>query len=174
MSMMEFGQRLLPRVVDHYTQTHPSRVYATIPASATDLSNGFRDVTMAKLAAILEGILGVGHLNAIAYIGPADIRYAAMFLAAVQCGYKNEGLVIRSECRALFYSEEMGMVSEALSSSQLPGVVMKTVPSLDELLPTPEDTAHYRYEKTFDEARDEPCLILHSSGSTGDPKLVTT
>lgn len=92
---MEFGRRLLPQVVDHYAQTDPNRVYASIPESDTDLSKGFRDVTMAKLAAManrlawwLVGILGVGHLDAIAYVGPAEIRYAAIFLAAVKCGYK--------------------------------------------------------------------------------------
>lgn len=92
---MEFGRRLLPQVVDHYARTEPSRVYASVPKSAAGLSDGFQDVTMAKLASItnslswwLESTLGVGSLNAIAYIGPADIRYAPMFLAAVKCRYK--------------------------------------------------------------------------------------
>ncbi|KAK7744112.1 putative NRPS-like protein biosynthetic cluster [Cytospora paraplurivora] len=168
---MEFGRRILPQVVDYYAQTYPSRVYASIPESATDLSHGFRDVTMAKLAAVvnhlswwLEGILGVGNLDAIAYIGPADIRNQVV---------QNEGMIVRTGCRALFYAEEMAPVAEALRGSQLPGVVIRSVPSLDELLLAPEDTKLYPYERTFDEARDEPCLILHSSGSTGDPKLVT-
>lgn len=92
---MEYGKRLLPQVVDHYARLEPTRVYASVPRSAVDLADGFQDVTMAKLASIvnslswwLEGTVGVGSLNAIAYIGPADIRYAAMFLAAVKCGYK--------------------------------------------------------------------------------------
>lgn len=80
-------------------------------------------------------------------------------------------MITRSGCRALFFAEEMTMVAEALSASQLPGVVTKPVPSLEELLPTPEDTEIYSYEKTFEEARDDPCLILHSSGSTGKPRL---
>ncbi|ROW14767.1 hypothetical protein VPNG_03833 [Cytospora leucostoma] len=189
---MEFGRRTLPQVVDYYAQTDPSRVYASIPKSTADLSNGFRDITMTKLAALvnrlawwLEGILGVGNLDAIAYIGPADIRYAAIFLAAVKCRYKvlfisprnhvvqNGNMIVRSGCRALFYAEELAPVAEALRARQLPGVVIESVPSLEELLLTPEDTKLYPYDKSFDEARDEPCLILHSSGSTGDPKLVT-
>lgn len=92
---VEFGKRLLPQVVDHYAQTEPGRVYASIPKSTTDLSDGFQDITMAKLASIvdrlawwLESTIGVGTLNTIAYIGPADVRYAVMFLAAVKCRYK--------------------------------------------------------------------------------------
>ncbi|KAI1439319.1 hypothetical protein F5Y02DRAFT_424178 [Annulohypoxylon stygium] len=49
---MEFGKRLLPQVVDHYAQTDPRKVYASIPRSAIDLSDGFQDITMAKLAAM--------------------------------------------------------------------------------------------------------------------------
>ena len=92
---MEFGKRLLPQVVDNYALNQPNRIYASIPKSGTNLSDGFQDITMAKLAAVvnllawwIDGTLGMGHLTAIAYIGPADIRYATVFLAAVKCGYK--------------------------------------------------------------------------------------
>ncbi|KAK5991668.1 Non-canonical non-ribosomal peptide synthetase FUB8-like protein [Cladobotryum mycophilum] len=188
---MEFGRRLLPQILDRLAQTEPSRVYASLPISVNDLSDGYQDVTVAKLASIvnrmswwLKSILGVGSLSTIAYIGPADIRYAVMFLTAVKCGYKmlfvsprnrvhqNQRMLERSDSKALLYAEELATVVEALTNSSFP-LLMKIVPSLDELLKTPEDTEHYPYEKSFDEARDEPCLILHSSGSTGDPKLVT-
>ncbi|KUI71888.1 Oxygen-dependent choline dehydrogenase [Cytospora mali] len=189
---MEFGRRLLPQVVDYHAQMHPSRIYASMSRSPTDLTKGFRDVTMVKLAAVvnrlswwLEGILGVGNLDAIAYIGPADIRYAAMFLAAVKCRHKmlfvsmrnqvaqNQSMIVQSQCRVLFYAEEMTGTAEAIRDSRLPELVINPVPSLDELLSTDEETELYPYTKTFDEAQAEPCLILHSSGSTGDPKLVT-
>lgn len=93
--MAEFGKRLLPEVVDHYARTTPGRVYASIPRSTTDLDHGFLDVTMSKLAAVVNHLsywvkdaIGVGTLDAIAYLGPPDIRYAAIFLAGVKCGYK--------------------------------------------------------------------------------------
>lgn len=93
---MEFGKRLLPQVVDYSAQTDPNRVFATIPKSATDLSDGFQDVTIAKLAAIvnslswwLESTIDVGNLDTMAYIGPPDIRYTALFLGAVTCRFQN-------------------------------------------------------------------------------------
>lgn len=187
---MEIGKRLLPQVVDHYARTSPHKVYASIPKSTSDLSDGYLDITMRKLSAIasrlstwLSGLLGAGNLETIAYIGPADIRYAAVFLAAVKCRYKvlfvsprnqaaqNERMLLKSGCRALLYAEEMAMVSEALRVPQLSSVVLEAVPSLKELLQTPDDTEIYPYERSFDEVRDEPCLILHSSGSTGKLSL---
>lgn len=106
---MEFGRRLLPQVVDFYARTDPAKVYASIPKSSAKLSNGFNDITMAKLAAVVNRLswwmdddLGYGDLDTVAYIGPTDIRYAAMFLAAVKCGYKvrelarNDYLPVRS------------------------------------------------------------------------------
>ncbi|KAH8672605.1 hypothetical protein BGZ60DRAFT_526911 [Tricladium varicosporioides] len=45
--------------------------------------------------------------------------------------------------------------------------------SLNDILQTSDDTQYYIFDKSFEGARDEPHPILHSSGSTGDPKLVT-
>ena len=46
------------------------------------------------------------------------------------------------------------------------------VPELQELLgESPVDT--YPYSKTFYEARMDPCLVLHTTGSTGLPKPIT-
>lgn len=93
--MTEFGKRLLPEVVDYYARTAPGRIYASISRSTFDLEHGFLDITMSKLAAVvnhlsywIEDTIGVGALDAIAYLGPPDIRYAAIFLAGVKCGYK--------------------------------------------------------------------------------------
>lgn len=46
------------------------------------------------------------------------------------------------------------------------------IPSLEELLNGKENDAppDYPYEKSYEEAKDEPIFILHTSGSTGIPK----
>lgn len=44
------------------------------------------------------------------------------------------------------------------------------IPELNDLLD--QDHSPYPYEKTFDEARNEPLVALHTSGSTGFPKPI--
>jgi acyl-coenzyme A synthetase/AMP-(fatty) acid ligase len=44
------------------------------------------------------------------------------------------------------------------------------VPDLDELLDT--QYPPYPYERTFEQARNEPLVTLHTSGSTGFPKPI--
>lgn len=46
------------------------------------------------------------------------------------------------------------------------------VPELDEVLDS-EPVQHYAFETSFEEAKDDPWLILHTSGSTGLPKPIT-
>ena len=75
-------------------------------------------------------------------------------------------MLVKSECKALFYAEELAAGAVPLKDIR-PEMIVKSVLSLIEMLETPEDTGHYPYDKSFEEARDEPCLILHSSGSTG-------
>lgn len=49
------------------------------------------------------------------------------------------------------------------------------IPSLEELLSGDENNPppDYPYEKSYEEAKDEPIFILHTSGSTGIPKPLT-
>ena len=47
-----------------------------------------------------------------------------------------------------------------------------TVPELEELLDE-EPVPMYPYAKSFEEAEMDPCLVLHTTGSTGLPKPVT-
>lgn len=61
----------------------------------------------------------------------------------------------------------------ATVQKESPNIPSFIIPSLQDLLTTPDDVPHYAYDITFAEAEKNPCLVLHSSGSTGDPKLVT-
>ncbi|KAI3339646.1 hypothetical protein F4824DRAFT_456063 [Ustulina deusta] len=67
-----------------------------MPKSSNILSDGFQDVTIRKLAFVinrfswwLKHTIGIGSSDAVSYIRPPDIRYAAIFLAAVICRYAN-------------------------------------------------------------------------------------
>jgi acyl-coenzyme A synthetase/AMP-(fatty) acid ligase len=45
------------------------------------------------------------------------------------------------------------------------------IPELKELLATSE-VPPYKFNKSFEEAKDEPFAVLHTSGSTGLPKPI--
>ena len=70
----------------------------------------------------------------------------------------------QTNCTKLFYAAELGplikdlqMMNKDLQCSQ--------VPSLQEMLN--DETSHYPFDDTFDEAVHKPILVIHSSGSTG-------
>lgn len=90
-----FGERLLPQIIDAYAQSEPERVYAMVPHS-TDLTHGFRKITMRQLASAVD-VIGwwidrqIGHsdcFETLGYMGATDIRYGIFFFAAIKCGYK--------------------------------------------------------------------------------------
>lgn len=65
----------------------------------------------------------------------------------------------------LLYAEELAPLIKPLKELA-PSVVFDTVPSFQVMLDS--ETEHYPYEKSFEEARNDPIVVLHSSGSTGE------
>ncbi|KAF7869757.1 hypothetical protein EAF04_004541 [Stromatinia cepivora] len=113
-------------------------------------------------------------------MGWNDIRYATMVLGAVKAGYKvcidtircNEGnisLFKALDCHILATTDPVPLGVPAIlnSISELRTI---TVTSVDELLD--KNYEHFPFSKTFNEAKDEPLVCLHTSGTTGLPKPV--
>ena len=135
------------------------------------------------------------------YVGIPDLRYNLVFYAAVKCGYKvsfslcsycrisrsadvmrkvflpsprnplatNLALMDQTKSTRLLYAKEMEPMIRALSASE-PELYHEVVESLDELLGAPSSV--FNFHSTFEEAVTNPILVLHSSGSTGQPKPV--
>ena len=90
---MNYGRRIIPRLVDDIAQSDPQRPFVSIPKSST-LEEGYEDVTYSKFANLvnacawwLESHLGRGKLGTLLYIGPLDVRYLVMILAAAKTGH---------------------------------------------------------------------------------------
>ena len=91
-----FGSRLLPQILDELSRSAPGRLYATIPRLATNLSQGFQDITMKDATIYVDALAWWLHeavgpsdtFETLSYIGIPDIRAAFVFLAAIKCGYK--------------------------------------------------------------------------------------
>lgn len=195
------GHRLLPHILHHAAAQTPSRIYASIPVSPSDLSAGYRDVTYTQLlravdraARWLDATLPpppppppTTTRQTFAYLGPRDLRYPIHVLAAIKTSRR---LLIPSHLASpaahvhLLASSSTSTVIHADAvlpdphvsqiRAALPSIqVVTNVPSQEELLFDDEqDVEPYAYTKTFAEAEHDDACIFHTSGSTGPPKLV--
>ncbi|KAH8699187.1 hypothetical protein BGW36DRAFT_294468 [Talaromyces proteolyticus] len=191
-----YVQDLIPNIVDRHATENRDKVYASIPINNDDLSQGFRDITyrefnnaISKAAYWLEEKLGVpstGSFPTFAYYGARDLRYAILLVAAMKVGYKmlsssllctidaHVHLVKESNCHTFLCNASTLPLVEKIEKAQ-PLSRHILVPDLLEFLPfheVPNNDSLYPYNKTWDEACHEPCLIVHTSGSTGVPKVV--
>nr|POE77897.1 non-canonical non-ribosomal peptide synthetase fub8 [Quercus suber] len=183
------AKQLLPNVIDGLANTRPGALYAMIPNSFTTYEAGFRKVTYRQLASavngaaqFLSGELGSGSKSQVlAYVAPNDIGYICFLLGAVKAGHKLLLLSPRNtkddlasifkttDCATLLtlpqpYSPTVTNILEAVE--QTPRVIH--VPTIYQLLET--HYPHFPYPKTFETAKHETLVIVHTSGTTNTPK----
>ncbi|KAK4233779.1 hypothetical protein C8A03DRAFT_47750 [Achaetomium macrosporum] len=134
-----------------------------------------------RVAWMLSNTIGTStQFDTLAYLGPSDLRYHIVILAAIKTGYKaflpsprnstaaQKDLLTRLECRVLATTDpEPQFVSNILRGYPVETVVR--TPPLDALLQESDHVRPYPYDKSFDAARNDPILVLHTSGSTGIP-----
>jgi acyl-coenzyme A synthetase/AMP-(fatty) acid ligase len=70
----------------------------------------------------------------------------------------------QTNCTKILHASEVLPVVKALVASS-PDIDCVEIPSFKEMMQS--QSPPYRFDKTFDDARNEPIVILHSSGSTG-------
>ncbi|KAL8841961.1 MAG: hypothetical protein Q9176_002898 [Flavoplaca citrina] len=183
------NKQLLNNIVDGTARTRPSAIYAEIPRSTHSYESGYRNVTYRALANAVNGVawwlqqeLGQGQDHqTLAYLGPNDLTYVMMILGAVKAGYKilvisprntvhdHISLLEETQCRVILTpaTPRSPAVRDILEVNALR---VLDSPSLEELLGN--SYHHYPYRKTFVEARDEPILVVHTSGTTATPKPI--
>ncbi|KAK8205614.1 hypothetical protein M8818_004790 [Zalaria obscura] len=180
------GERLAPALVDEYAETRADDIYACIPHDPQDLSQGFQDITwrmfsnaINKAAFWLEEQLGKsnGSFEAFIYIGPRDLRYAILVLAAAKVGRvplllsllsSLEGKVKLAKVTGseyILHGDGFGPLASTIQEN-LSSVSLITTPGLRQWLGG-DPCKSYAWTKTYDEAKDDPLFIAHSSGTTG-------
>ena len=79
----------------------------------------------------------------------------------------NRSLLDQTACTKLVHAEEVIPVVDQLTAIH-PELKLTQIASLDEILN--KSGRQYPYSKSFDEARNDPIVVLHSSGSTGQQR----
>ena len=82
----------------------------------------------------------------------------------------NVTLIEQTKSSRIIHSAELSSLVKALANAWN-GLDCYEVPSVDGLLGSTSDA--YDWAPSFEEARDDPVVVLHSSGSTGIPKPIT-
>lgn len=185
---IQYGKRLFPQVLDDAAAISPDNVIGMIAKSA-DISEGFREVTFLQLSNAvnftawwIQAQIGRSEIfETLAYMGIQDFRYLIVEIAAVKCGYQillpgvrnsatnNEELFQSTKCSKLLFTAQFEAKLDIFAAS-MPGLDIFQVPSFDDMVDCP--TKHYPYTKTWEEAQNDPIIIVHTSGTTGTPKAV--
>lgn len=180
---------LLPHIIDQRAENDPHRAIAAIPVPSPAAGYTWCDVTYQEFSNAINGAAWLIHkelgstteLNTLAYIGPNDLRYAILVLAAVKAGFKlllvsprnivagNLHLFQATNVTALLTTKPpLPPVTSLLDSTTIKSV---SIPDLGCWLY--QSHAPFIYEATFAQNLNDPLVILHTSGSTGLPKPIT-
>ncbi|TWU74321.1 putative secondary metabolism biosynthetic enzyme [Metarhizium rileyi] len=185
----EIVPRLLTNIVDQIAASEPSRPFQFQPKSSNP-GDGWLPVTFEEFANAINHVAYIiaetvkkdstDQFPTLAYVGPNDVRYGILVLATIKAGCRAlfisprnsvEGqlsLFEGTNCHHLWYAESFHLVVRAwLCERKMTSWV---VPPLNDWLqasPSP-----FPYNKSFEEARWDPLVVLHTSGSTGNPKMV--
>ena len=182
------GKRLVLRVIEERAKSEYSQAFASLPIS-NDPRHGFRDVTYTALLKAIDRCAWFlsKHVDSDIFAwltAPTDFRYVLLAYACMKTGHKAFFPSVRNsldahlallkdiDCNFLLQpnSPRLPIVNHVLGKYPMQVVEM---PDLRELLWDDTEVAPYKFNKSFEDARYQPCLILHTSGSTGIPKPVT-
>ncbi|KAI0904542.1 acetyl-CoA synthetase-like protein [Ustulina deusta] len=177
----------LPQIVDKVAHEEPDYLYGSWPVEQNSYLAGVRNITYAQLANIVNGLawwlveqLGPDkQREVLAYVGPNDVRFTALVLAAMKTGHRlfltsprNSPIAHRKlfgslKCESLITPDPTHPPTRAiLEAVELCRPI--TIPSIEDLLFTVH--AVYTKDKALDGSLLDTLFIIHTSGSTSIPK----
>lgn len=98
-----------------------------------------------------------------------DIRRKALFISPRNSHEGQMNLFEKTDCKAIWFDAGFRNVVQPWLAERDMGATIAT--PVDQWFPE-EKWPHFPYDKPFDEARWDPMVVLHTSGSTGLPKPI--
>jgi len=185
-----YGRRLIVNLVDEVAALDPSRPFVFVPRSS-EPKDGWKPVTYREISNAVNYVahdvsdkvekkLQQEPFPTLAYIGPNDIRYIIFQLGCIKAGCKalfisprnsvqgQLSLFKATNCNFLFYDKSYeSAVQLWLREREMKLIVVPSVNSWLQSSATP-----FPYSRTFDDAKWDPIVVFHTSGSTGIPKPI--
>ncbi|KAM0139901.1 hypothetical protein ACHAP3_002961 [Botrytis cinerea] len=182
----QWQSALAPHIVERLARRTPDNKYGEWVSEDSAVV-----ITYAQLANVIDGLAwliveqlgGPGRYGAnpevLAYVGTSDVRYSALVLAAAKAGYtlfvtspRNSpaahcALFDHLKCQTLIISNPIPPPANVILDAVKP-MRHFMVPSIEELLN--QQYPHYVLSKTFEDLRQTPIVVMHTSGTTGFPK----
>jgi acyl-coenzyme A synthetase/AMP-(fatty) acid ligase len=186
-----YGKQLLPHILDRLAAEDPDHLIGVIANSGTMPNLTFTSLSSSQMANAvnftshwLRELLDKDPEKTISFIGLQDYRYWIMILAAMKTGHplllasprnaivNNVSLLSAANCNIMFYSGGSSPLKAHVIDLQhaISGLRIHEIPSMEQMMAVKSD--HYPYNKTFEEAKSDTVLVLHTSGSTGNPKPI--
>ncbi|KAE8417479.1 thioester reductase domain-containing protein [Aspergillus pseudocaelatus] len=183
------GRRLMPAVLDEVAESDPERVFVSVPRSS-NLADGFKDIpygtfakAVNKCAWYLRERLGKDSIpKTILYMGPLDVRYLIIILAAAKAGHMAFFSSLRNSLEAHLSLLDKSGCDTVLVPSRAPAILSQifaarpmeqiATPEVDFFFEDLDQVEPIPFTLTWEEAKTKPFCVLHTSGSTGIPKPV--
>ncbi|KAL9620042.1 MAG: hypothetical protein Q9160_005420 [Pyrenula sp. 1 TL-2023] len=102
------------------------------------------------------------------------VSYKVLFLSPRNTVPQNLSLLKQTSCEKFFFAEELSSsLRPLLQAARREGIRAEiAIAAFDDWVAS--YTVPFPVTKSYDEAKDDPIMVLHSSGSTGNPKPVTS
>lgn len=189
--IVDHGKRLLPQALDKLAAEDPEHIIGIIANPGTMPNLTFTSLTSSQMANAvnftsywLRELVDKDPYETIAFIGLQDFRYWTITLAAMNTGHpllltsprnaivNNVSLLNAANCNRVLYSGGGSPLEAHVKELQsiISGLHIHEVPGLEQMIAV--KSGLYPYNKTFEEAKKDTVVLLHTSGSTGHPKPI--
>ncbi|KAJ5156626.1 AMP-binding enzyme [Penicillium capsulatum] len=186
---VEYGKRIPISVIESRAQNPDDKPWVSVPINEEDLSRGFKDISFRQLnnwanhAAhwLSQNLPQTDEpFQSFAYAGPKDLRYPILATAVAKLQkvmiLPSPLITPEAQMRVLdakkctVYLRPASMAEEVGDIlKDAPEVTVITVPEPDEFMRGTE-AIPFSYPKTWEEGKDDPWLVFHTSGL---PKPIT-